>query len=399
MGSSSDPSAIRAAHALAAASPGVLAKSLSFRMLPPGTQSAILRDLTTIRRSFDPAASGVAMGTDAPLAEGLVARRPMFGTADAPATTGNGGAGPDGAQATPAPRKAATETIAARAGALIDEVDFPAFVAGLVHGTFDAMVDASIRQMEAYADLVAAVAKNADDFTRDNVSRGQAIDWLSERYPKDLTRQVPYDGSGAAQLIARAAGEDEEPRQPEWLADLGFEPQELSPEFIEEELIPAARKRIGGERMQTLATMVLLGMNRIIVRDGSISAKVRFRVAAADRAKLAYASGQDPGSQGWGERGSLTYAAPQTMISTVGANVQSDSDLKLELFGEVKINFASETLPLERFADSAQVALLQGHSRRPRGGAGSKPPHETAGAGAAPPSESPPARTGTGATP
>src|SRR6185369_8010640 len=55
-----------------------------------------------------------------------------------------------------APRLAATETIGRRAGALSDELDFPEFVASLVHGTFDAIVDSSIRQMESFADLVSA---------------------------------------------------------------------------------------------------------------------------------------------------------------------------------------------------------------------------------------------------
>src|SRR5215213_2741530 len=68
----------------------------------------------------------------------------------------------------------ATATIAARAGALSDEIDFPGFVAGLVHGTFDAIVDASIRQMESYSSLVSAVAKTVDQFTEENVSPNQA---------------------------------------------------------------------------------------------------------------------------------------------------------------------------------------------------------------------------------
>src|SRR4051812_17390778 len=42
----------------------------------------------------------------------------------------------------------ATETIGRRAGSFTDEIDFPAFVASLIHGTFDAIVDASIRQMD-----------------------------------------------------------------------------------------------------------------------------------------------------------------------------------------------------------------------------------------------------------
>ncbi|MDQ1289574.1 MAG: hypothetical protein QG622_3140, partial [Actinomycetota bacterium] len=42
-----------------------------------------------------------------------------------------------------------------------------------------------------------------------------------------------------------------------------------------------------------------------------------------------------------------------------------DSELKAELFGDVKINFASETLPLDRFVDEAQRTLLERHSRHP----------------------------------
>ena len=72
------------------------------------------------------------------------------------------------------------------------------------------------------------------------------------------------------------------------------------------------------------------------------------------------------------------------MVSTVGANVQADSELKSELFGEVKINFASETLPLDQFADAAQMVLVQRHARRPA--TTTTPPP----APAAPPSQPPP---------
>ena len=47
---------------------------------------------------------------------------------------------------------------------LIQEVDFPAFVAGLIHGAFDAIVDASIQQMEAYGNLIKNVASSLDEF-------------------------------------------------------------------------------------------------------------------------------------------------------------------------------------------------------------------------------------------
>ena len=51
------------------------------------------------------------------------------------------------------------------------------------------------------------------------------------------------------------------------------------------------------------------------------------------------------------------------MVSTVGVNAQAETDLKVELFGQVEINFVSETLPLDRFADSARTSLLQRNAR------------------------------------
>src|SRR6185369_179111 len=149
----------------------------------------------------------------------------------------NGESEPDsiGTQSqTPGPRKAATETLAQRAGALSDEIDFPDFVASLVHGTFDAIVDASIRQMESYADLVSAVSKTVDQFTNDNVTLNQARDWLVQQYPQDLY----LDLTSSPKLMPKPIeGEDvDTPRSPEWLREFEMEGAELTPEFLEEQL-------------------------------------------------------------------------------------------------------------------------------------------------------------------
>jgi hypothetical protein len=52
-----------------------------------------------------------------------------------------------------------------------NEVDFPSFVAGLVEGVFQAIVDTSIRQMEAYATLIATIAKTVPACNSDNDCR------------------------------------------------------------------------------------------------------------------------------------------------------------------------------------------------------------------------------------
>jgi hypothetical protein len=298
----------------------------------------------------DPDPYALALDTPADLAR----RRLQVRSPGAPA------AGEPAAQlpANGAPKtRPSTETLAARAGALSDEIDFPAFVAGLVHGTFGAMVDASIRQMEEFAELVSAVAKDVDQFTNENVTPAQARDWLRDRYPQDLGVEVAAEG--ASRLRSLRPEDDEAPA---WLADFGLEGEQLTDELVEERLVPAARRAVGESRLQLLATMVMLGMNRINVRDGRVAARVRFRAAARDRAEVDLAV-QQPGAT-WGERGSATYANVSTMVSTVGVNAQADTDLKAELFGEVEINFASETLPLDRFVDSARLALLERNARR-----------------------------------
>ncbi len=261
--------------------------------------------------------------------------------------------------AAPAPKPTATEALAGRTGALVNEIDFPGFVAGLVHGTFDAIVDAAIRQMESYSSLVSAVAKTVDQFTEENVSPNQARDWLAQRYPGEVRVAQPTAGQPAPVLVPVAEG-----LTPAWLADYGIEGEELTSELLEERVLPQVRVHVGGERQQLLATMVMLGMNRVAVKDGSITAKVMFRAAANEAAKVGYATGSDPKSvTDWGERGSLTYSGgSSTMVSTLGVNAQSDTSLRADLFGEVKLNFVSETLPLDKLADAAKVALVQRNS-------------------------------------
>lgn len=273
-----------------------------------------------------------------------------------PNPTANGAASPPAAApAKPQP----TDALAQRAGNLVNEIDFPGFVSGLVHGTFDAIVDASIRQMESYSSLVSAVAKTVDQFTEENVSQNQARDWLAQRYPGEI-RVLPPSGDNPSPSLAPT----KEGLTPVWLGDYGIDGEELTAELLESRILPQVRTHVGAERQQLLATMVMLGMNRVAVKDGSISAKVMFRAQANEAAKVGYATGSDPKSvSDWGERGSLTYAGgASTMVSTLAINAQSDTSLRADLFGEVKLNFVSETLPLDKLADAAKIAMVQRNS-------------------------------------
>ncbi len=82
-----------------------------------------------------------------------------------------------------------------RPSSLAAQVDFPAFVAGLIDGVFQAIVDASTQQMDAYADLLTGVAKSVDAFAKDSVSADRARDWLLHKY-LEFSKEDSDDDSG-----------------------------------------------------------------------------------------------------------------------------------------------------------------------------------------------------------
>ncbi|RQR33431.1 hypothetical protein DIE23_14635 [Burkholderia sp. Bp9143] len=271
------------------------------------------------------------------------------------------GGAPGAPGASPPAKEKATDAIGRRAAALADAIDFPTFVASLVHGTYDAIVDSSIKQVESFADLVGAVAKPLDQFTQENVTDGQARAWLVEQYPHDVT--LTQDGGDYRLAPVVQPGGDDAAPAPAWFADFGAADGTFDAQTLESVVLPRARERVAQHRLSTLSTMVLLGMQRVVVKDGTIAASLNFQAKARDRAAVQYATSNDPssGQTTWGGRG--TSGDVVTTVSTVAVNAQTDTDLKATLTGKVSINFASETLPLDRFVDEASRNLLERHSR------------------------------------
>ena len=115
-------------------------------------------------------------------------------------------------------------------GNRVQEVNFPAFVADLMKGVFDAIVKASTDQMKAFAKLIAAVAKSLDQFRDQNISDNQARDFLTGQFP-----------------------------------DLKLDPPKLKAK--------APTGQLATRRQQLLATMVLMGISRVVVTDGRIRAR------------------------------------------------------------------------------------------------------------------------------
>lgn len=341
-----------------------------------------------------------------------------------------GGAGEEGKFVAQGAREGA-----AVAGALLQAVNFPTFVASLIEGVFHAIVKSSIEQMEAYGKLVADVAKTLNQFRDENVSANQGRDHLVEQFP-DLFRidvDTGEDGVSGPRVRVRDGVDERQALQRvnSTLPVEGTPLTGLDDESVEQKLVPAARTQLATSRQQLLATMVLMGINRIVVTDGKIQAKVMYDFQAKDNFKFQksatkfdygdqYATtseGEYESESQGGERsrsyskdsGSESeerdasyyskgkYKSTAAPVLKLASAYQQTSDAALQtrasLAGVVDINFKSDYLPLEKMADSFQIGQIQTAARpgaaRTAGGAPASPTPATQPAAPAPATPAP----------
>jgi hypothetical protein len=319
-------------------------------------------------------------------------------------------------------RAGAAREGAAVAGALLQQVNFPTFVASLVQGVFHAIVESSIEQMEAYGRLVADVAKSLNQFRDENVSANQGRDHLTDTFPDIFAIDVDTGEEGAQPRVRVRDGVDEDAALKRINSSMPVEGgpvRSLDEETIEESLVPAARTQLATSRQQLLATMVLMGINRIVVRDGRITAKVLYDFQARDNMKYAksatsfdygdqyryasqgeyeseYEGGESNTKEGTRRDGSYyakgayksTAEPVLKLVSAYQEQGESVLQTRASLAGQVDINFASDFLPLEKMADSFQIAQIQNASQP-----GQRPGGAPAPGGAQPAAQQPATQT------
>jgi len=256
---------------------------------------------------------------------------------------------------------AASSQVARLTQDTIKAIAFPAFVADLIKGTFEAIVNSSIQQMEAYLRLLENVGMTVDQFMNSNISDDQARDYLAQRYPDHI--QIT-DHKAAP----RAGGEDRP--APDFQADLNLsDTPSLDDDGIEGTLVPAARRRLAQMRLQMLSTLVLMGINRIVVTGGKIRATMLFHIDASDRLRQEHATDLDTRVAASGSFGFGPWQASASMsfsyVSSDRSTSESDLNVSADLTGEVEIHFKSDYFPLERFAAGGTVSRIQANTAVP----------------------------------
>lgn len=410
----------------------LLMRSPAFAKLPADTQQEIAYNMTQVA-DYLCAPEGI-QGQKLPSAKSLAGGLAEEGTwqehADQVNKIGGGF------------KAVAAQEGAAVAGALLRQVNFVDFVSGLIQGVFHAIVTASIEQMEAYGKLVASIAKSLNQFRDENVSENQGRDHLVEQFPDLFQLDTDgggdefFGGGGGGPRVKKRDDVDEDEALSRVNSSLPMEggplkSLDMDDEATEKKLVQAARTQLATSRQQLLATMVLMGINRIVVTDGKIQAKIIYDFQARDNtrrqrsaAAFDYArdksgnvqttlsgegdyeskteGGGTSGKEGtdsyehhdanYYAKGTYKFANKPVMTAMSAASESSESSLqtKAQLQGVVDVNFKSDYFPLEKMADSFQIAQIQNASKPGRGVApgtpagGSQPPATTPATGTAP---------------
>jgi hypothetical protein len=373
----------------------LFSKSASFHKLPPAKQKQVLHDTALIADAL--------VGKEGPGMESVAARA-MAGGND---QWQSDKAAVDAIGDKPFTAGAAREG-AAVAGQFLKQVNFVDFVSGLVDGVFHSIITSNIQQMEAYSKMVADVSKSLNQFRDDNTTPDNGKDHLLEQFPDVFEIGTDsFSGDGQQQLKLKddvdqdgALGRVRDSLGP--YADRSIDSIDVSDPDVQETLIKAARGQIATSRQQLLATMVLMGLSRIVVTTGKISAKIMYdfnastqrqlsRTAqAADYARdsmgnLALITDKEPvddaassGSYQAGQSGYTgTYDAdyylkgmykytqrPTLTAKSMAQEVENDNfSAKASLAGQVDVNFKSDYLPLEKLATPEMMAAIQMRSK------------------------------------
>ena len=267
-------------------------------------------------------------------------------------------------------RQTAVQSAAGVLKSTKDAIDFPGFVTSLITGVFQAMTTSTIQQLQAVADLLDAVNAGASDFGTQHVTADRAVQWAVSRFPA-----LSVDRSGKKpRLVVRPNGEMPDAGQLKAALDAtDDEVSSVEDDNLEETLLPLVRRKLARDRQQMLRTMVLMGMQRIVVDDGRIHASMELQVDARSTAEQTEASQFDTRvtTSGSGSFGSGIWGASASMSATVGY-VKSDEQYSREdiavragLRSSVDVAFHTEPIALERMASKKTIQNMQSQAMVP----------------------------------
>lgn len=342
---------------------GVLAGAAAYPELPPEQRVALARAMVQVGQlAADSIAAERAAQAEidrraqaAPLARGLE-DQPGFG--------------------------AATRAIGQTTRDTLEAISFPRFVTDLLNGVFRAMNDSSQTQLQQYLQLLNAVSSSAAGFEQTQTNETQVRAWLVDHFPDSFEMDLPEppepgepppDPADVEPPRLRLKAGGSMPNPEALRAALGMQPGEELNASNPEALVPLARRQQARQRQQMLATMVQMGMQRIIIDSGKITAAMRFHIDT--RSAASRDAGTQFGMQNrvrasggfsvgpWG-----ASADVENTVSFVSTNRQQNTEeinTSADLNSSVELHFHTDAIPLNRLAAQAQADRIRNSTLNP----------------------------------
>jgi hypothetical protein len=292
-------------------------------------------------------------------------------------------------------------TRATETAAQLEKIGFVEFTVSLVRGVYEVIVEASIDQLKAYADLVNSVAKTLDQYQIDVVGEDvgeqheKADSYIEEVLGFEIkdapssTDEIELNGDQQEALkehfsgitITINEGETDEGETDEGETDEGEKTIEEATAggtitlddlraFVIEKLKENAK-----DSYNLMVTILKIGMQKVVVTNGQIRTKLTFHVDATDtysKTSMDYSSK----SRSWGVRGGVRggigkrrrqgilgkfaratmgkfigggisggYGSQKLNVAVVNEKSTAATNVTIDIIGEVNIFFRTETFP------------------------------------------------------
>jgi len=290
----------------------------------------------------------------------------------------------------------AVDKVAGTTRNLMNAVSFPRFVNELITGVFKAMNESNQQQLTAFVDLIRNVAQSTEGFADANLGISGARDWLVEHFPssyqieggdevdmaseleglspaeaRDRRAEIQAEQDANTRLIMRPGGQP--PTESALRSALGAPDGTPLSAGNPEGLVPLARQVLARNRQQLLATMIQMGLQRIVIESGRVHAAMKLHVDASSAAQNDHGSQFDTRTTSevgigakvgpWGAeakiQNTIGYVSTDRTQTTEGINASADLDSGVELV------FKTDYVPLSRLAGVGDVERIRVNTLNP----------------------------------
>lgn len=291
----------------------------------------------------------------------------------------------------------ATERLARATRDTLNAVSFPRFVNELITGVFKAINDSNQQQLTAFVDLIRNVAQTTEGFADSNIGVAGARTWLAEHFPGSFEVQGAEEDNSAEEL-AGLDPEEQQRRAAELQAErdaetrlvlrpgaqppteaalrtaLGVPEGAFIPTGDPESLVPFARQALASSRQKLLATMVQMGIQRIVIESGRLNASMRFHIDTSSAAENDKGSQFDLRNTSQGTIGAKfgPWGAEAKVQNTIGyvttdrTSTTEEVNTSLDLDSGVELIFRTDYVPLDRLASGADANRIRVNTINPQ---------------------------------